>query len=65
VRERLLSACELAERSESNEVRQRCFTTVIIGGGATGVELACAVAELSRRPASANPTTYGNCCSSF
>jgi NADH dehydrogenase FAD-containing subunit len=62
VRERLLSACELAERSESNEVRQRCFTTVI---GATGVELACAVAELSRRPASANPTTYGNCCSSF
>jgi len=39
---------------------------VIIGGGATGVEMAGAVAELSRRPASANPTTYGsNCCSSF
>ena len=40
LRERLLSACELAERSESDEVRQRCLTTVIIGGGATGVEMA-------------------------
>ena len=65
LRERLLSACELAERSESDEVRQRCLTPVIIGG-ATGFEMAGAVAELSQRPASANPTTYGsNCCSSF
>jgi NADH:ubiquinone reductase (H+-translocating) len=49
LREQLLSAFELAERSESDEVRQRCLTTVIIGGGATGVEMAGAVAELSRR----------------
>jgi NADH dehydrogenase len=57
--------CLLAERSESDELRQRCLTPVIIGG-ATGFEMAGAVAELSQRPASANPTTYGsNCCSSF
>jgi NADH dehydrogenase len=49
LRERMLSACELAERSERDEVRQRYLTTVIIGGGATGVEMAGAVAELSRR----------------
>jgi hypothetical protein len=35
-----LSACELAERNESDEVRQRRLTTVIIGGGATGLEMA-------------------------
>ena len=49
LRERLLFACELAERSDDDEVRRRCLTTVIIGGGATGVEMAGAVAELSRR----------------
>jgi NADH:ubiquinone reductase (H+-translocating) len=66
LRERSPSACELAERSESDEVRQRRLTTVIIGGGATGVEMSGAVAELSLRPAGANSTTYGsNCCSSF
>lgn len=66
LRERLLSACELAERNESDEVRQRRLTTVIIGGGATGLEMAGPVAELLRRPAHPNSTTYGsNCCSSF
>jgi len=65
LRERLLSACELAERNESDEVRQRRLTTVIIGGGATGLEMAGPVAELLRRPAHPNSTTYGsNCCSS-
>jgi NADH:ubiquinone reductase (H+-translocating) len=49
LRERLLFACELAERSDSEELRQRCLTTVIVGGGATGVEMAGAVAELSHR----------------
>ncbi|WFU39106.1 NAD(P)/FAD-dependent oxidoreductase [Bradyrhizobium sp. CB82] len=49
LRERLLSACELAERSEDDEVRRRCLTTVVIGGGPTGVEMAGAVAELSHR----------------
>lgn len=49
LRERLLMACELAERSDDGAVRQRCLTTVVVGGGATGVEMAGAVAELSRR----------------
>jgi NADH:ubiquinone reductase (H+-translocating) len=49
LRERLLFACERAERSDSDELRQRCLTTVIVGGGATGVEMAGAVAELSHR----------------
>jgi len=49
LRERLLTACEIAELSDDDEVRRRCLTTVIIGGGATGVEMAGAVAELSRR----------------
>jgi NADH:ubiquinone reductase (H+-translocating) len=49
LRERLLFACELAERSDDDDVRRRCLTTVIIGGGATGVEMAGAVAELSHR----------------
>jgi NADH dehydrogenase len=49
LRERLLFACERAERSDSEELRQRCLTTVIVGGGATGVEMAGAVAELSHR----------------
>jgi hypothetical protein len=40
LRERLLPVCELAERNESDEGRQRRLTTVIIGGGATGVEMA-------------------------
>jgi NADH:ubiquinone reductase (H+-translocating) len=49
LRERLLSARELAELRDDDEVRRRCLTTVIIGGGATGVEMAGAVAESSRR----------------
>ena len=49
LRERLLSACELAELSDDDEARRRFLTTVIIGGGATGVEMAGAVAELSSR----------------
>jgi NADH dehydrogenase len=49
LRDRLLFACELAERTDSEELRQRCPTTVIVGGGATGVEMAGAVSELCRR----------------
>jgi NADH:ubiquinone reductase (H+-translocating) len=49
LRERLLFACELAERRDDDEIRRSCVTTVIIDGGATGVEMAGAVAELSRR----------------
>jgi NADH dehydrogenase len=48
LRSRLLRAFELAER-EPDPTRQRALlTTVIVGGGPTGVEIAGAVAELAR-----------------
>lgn len=49
IRDRILMAYECAE-SESNEARRReLMTTVVVGGGPTGVELAGTFAELSRR----------------
>ena len=49
MRRRVLLAFEAAER-ESDPVRQRRFLTfVIVGGGATGVELAGALAEIARQ----------------
>jgi NADH dehydrogenase len=48
VRRRVLLAFERAER-ETDEARRRALLTfIVIGGGATGVELAGALAELSR-----------------
>lgn len=48
LRSRLLEAFERAER-ESDAAKQRALmTTVIVGGGPTGVELAGAIAELAR-----------------
>ncbi|EYF04095.1 NADH dehydrogenase [Chondromyces apiculatus DSM 436] len=47
VRERVLRAFEAAEREPDPEVRRRLLTFVVIGGGATGVEMAGAFAELS------------------
>jgi NADH dehydrogenase len=48
IRRRILSAFETAERCANDHQRQDIVTFVIIGGGATGVELAGAVAELAR-----------------
>ncbi|MBC7792589.1 MAG: NAD(P)/FAD-dependent oxidoreductase [Clostridia bacterium] len=49
VRHRILHNFELAE-SENHEGRRKALlTSVVIGGGATGVELAGALSELSRR----------------
>ena len=49
MRRRVLIAFEAAER-ESDPARQRRFLTfVIVGGGATGVELAGALAEIARQ----------------
>lgn len=48
LRERVLSAFELAEREEDPSVRDALMSFVVIGGGPTGVELAGALAELSK-----------------
>jgi NADH dehydrogenase len=48
VRSKLVETFELAEMSADNNERKRLLTFVIIGGGPTGVELAGAIAELSR-----------------
>jgi NADH:ubiquinone reductase (H+-translocating) len=48
IRTRLLLAFERAEISGDANERARLLTTVIIGGGPTGVEMAGAVAELAR-----------------
>jgi len=49
LREKLLYACEAAEWTNDLAEQRRYLTVVIVGGGATGVEMAGAIAELSRR----------------
>lgn len=49
IRERLLLAYEKAEWEKDPERRAGLMTIVIVGGGPTGVELAGAVAEMTRR----------------
>ncbi|MEY9199342.1 NADH dehydrogenase [Sinorhizobium fredii] len=49
IRARILSAFERAEVTDDPRLRQTLLTFVIVGGGPTGVELAGAIAELSRR----------------
>jgi NADH dehydrogenase len=48
VRRRVLIALESAERTEDPAERRRLTTFVVVGGGPTGVELAGAIADLSR-----------------
>ena len=48
IRRRVLGAFEAAERETDPERRQAWLTFVIVGGGPTGVELAGALAEISR-----------------
>jgi NADH dehydrogenase len=48
IRRRVLQAFEGAERCESPEEQRRLLNFVIVGGGPTGVELAGAIAEMSR-----------------
>src|SRR6478672_11147120 len=48
VRKRVLTALEGAERASDPRERQRLLTFVVVGGGPTGVELAGAIADLSR-----------------
>jgi NADH dehydrogenase len=49
IRRRILLAFEAAELEQDADVRRAWMTFVIVGGGPTGVELAAAIAELSRR----------------
>lgn len=48
IRERLLSAFERAENSDDPREIEALLTFVVVGGGPTGVEMAGAMAELSR-----------------
>lgn len=48
IRRRVLVAFERAEREEDPVLRQAWLNFVIVGGGATGVELAGTVAEIAR-----------------
>ena len=48
IRRRILTAFERAEAAQCPDERRRLLTFVVIGGGATGVEMAGAVAELAR-----------------
>jgi NADH dehydrogenase len=48
IRQQVLVAFERAERERDRAVQRRLLTFVVIGGGATGVELAGALAEISR-----------------
>src|SRR5579872_4064521 len=49
IRRRFLLAFERAELVEDEAERQQLLTFVIVGGGATGVEMAGAIAEVARR----------------
>ena len=49
IRRRFLLAFEQAEVTDDEAARERLLTFVIVGGGATGVEMAGAIAEVARR----------------
>ena len=46
VRSKILSAFELAEETDDSSERLRQMTFVLVGGGATGVELAASIAQM-------------------
>ena len=54
IRRRILIAFERAETETDPSERRRLLTFVIVGGGATGVEMAGAIAELSKKALAAD-----------
>ena len=52
IRRNVLLALEQAETEDDEDRRRALLTFVVIGGGATGVEMAGAIAELARRSVS-------------
>jgi NADH dehydrogenase len=58
VRGRIFGAFEMAELEPDAERRRRWLTFVVVGGGATGVEMAGQIAELSRRTLRRNFRTF-------
>ena len=49
IRRRILLSFEMAEREDDASARHRLLNFVVVGGGPTGVELAGAIAEISRQ----------------
>jgi NADH dehydrogenase len=54
IRRRILTAFERAELAHDNNEQQRLLTFVIVGGGATGVEMAGAIADVARQTLAAD-----------
>src|SRR5690349_15661619 len=54
IRRNILTAFERAELIQDNSDRRRLLTFVIVGGGATGVEMAGAIADVARQTLAAD-----------
>ena len=54
IRRKILTAFERAELTQDNNEQQRLITFVIVGGGATGVEMAGAIADVARQTLAAD-----------
>ena len=54
IRRKILTAFERDELTQDNNEQQRLLTFVIVGGGATGVEMAGAIADVARQTLAAD-----------
>jgi NADH dehydrogenase len=65
LRRRILLAFERAENESDPEERRRLMTFVVVGGGATGVEMAGAIAELAKRALASDFQSIDPLCASI